>query len=185
MKVGGERLQKRYLNDTLSALYKTFISVCPLVVSFATFCKYRPKHVVQPKVGSWDTCLCAKCQNFKLLMRCLKSAKVIDAKNREEVFSSLCCDSNSESCLFRSCDKCKINGLKFNIHNGNMKISYQQWVTKKVPHRTEANRTQSITRKETKECTISQCVKLFKDMLPANMSHVGRIVHQREQWKLL
>lgn len=126
VKVDGEKIQKRYLNDSMLYLYKNFIKTATLVVSYSTFCKHKPKEVVAPKIGSWDTCLCPKCQNFKLITGSLHSVQVINAKNKTEIANAVCCDSENEKCLLRSCNECKQTTLIFNDCDKNVQISYEQ-----------------------------------------------------------
>lgn len=184
--VNREKVQKRYLTAPMSTLYRKFLSQTPLVVSFSTFCKHRPPHVVEPKFSDRDTCLCEKCDNFKLLFNSLKTAQVLNVKNREDLFNGMCCDTtNKEKCLFRTCKECKSKDIEYNITNGNGRITYEKWVTKKIPHRSKPNKTMIISKKEEVETTVTQCVSTFKEMLKMHMKHVGRVLHQRAEWKYL
>jgi hypothetical protein len=183
--VNKEKLPKRYLNGPMNTLYPRFLRQCGLVVSYSTFCNNKPENVVYPKFSGRDTCLCEKCDNFKFVMNSLKIAKVIDVSNKDVLFSALCCDSQKPECLLRSCNKCKSRQLDFKVADGRAQISYYQWVNKKVPHRSDPQKTMSITKKELKESTVSECVTIFKDMIVKMMGHVGRIIHQRQHWKLL
>ena len=183
--VNGEKVQKRYLNDTLSALYKAFCSKSSVPISFSMFCKYRPKFVVIPRFKDRDTCLCVKCENFKLLLSGLKAANVVEEKNKNDILSTMCCDIANEDCLFRKCQMCLTNSVNYNVAVNEEKIQYQRWGTANVDHKTKPGVSVKITQRETKETSVGAAVKLFKGMLIDYMAHVARIIHQGSAWKIV
>ena len=57
----GEKTQKRVLTDYLSTLYNKFISENESIkLSFASFCRIRPQHILLTSLITRDTCLCTK-----------------------------------------------------------------------------------------------------------------------------
>ena len=183
--VDKQKVQKRYLNDTMSALYPKFAASSSVVVSFSTFCQYRPKHVVTPKFTGRDTCLCVHCENFKYLVKSLKDAKVISEKSREEVFSTLCCDSGNKNCLLRTCSECASKKIIYDATDKDAKLHYEKWVSCKKEMLNKPASFMKITKKDKVEATVQQVIDIFEEQLVGHMAHVGRIIHQRETVKLL
>ena len=65
--IAGERSQKRILTDYLSTLYQKLVSENPgMKLSFTSFCRIRPKHILLELFITRDTCLCTKHQNVSL-----------------------------------------------------------------------------------------------------------------------
>ena len=71
--IAGERSQKRILTDYLSTLYQKLVSENPgMKLSFTSFCRIRPKHVLLMSFITRDTCLCTKHQNMSLTLKAVK-----------------------------------------------------------------------------------------------------------------
>lgn len=99
---GKQKMQKRYLNDTLTNLHKKFIlyDITHRELSYSEFCKLRPFWVVPPKRTERDTCLCKIHENVTLIVAKLHHLNIISEKNPEEVLKSLTCKGNmAEKCL--------------------------------------------------------------------------------------
>jgi hypothetical protein len=68
-----ERVQKFVLSDYLKNLYLKFKAEnIDMKISFATFCRARPKHVTLVNYAARITCLCTRHQNFALKLQSLK-----------------------------------------------------------------------------------------------------------------
>lgn len=52
-KIDGVRYQTRYLNGTLKDLHKKFVT-SSFKISFALFCRVRPRWIIKAKVNSRD-----------------------------------------------------------------------------------------------------------------------------------
>jgi hypothetical protein len=67
------RKQKFVLNDYLRNIYIKYRAEYQNEhISFATFCRARPKHIALVNFAARVTCLCTKHQNFALKLQCLK-----------------------------------------------------------------------------------------------------------------
>lgn len=76
--------QTRVLTDFLYNLYQKFLSENPeCTVSFATFCRIRPKHVQLSAFISRSSCLCTKHQNMALTAKTLRKEGVNVSANPE------------------------------------------------------------------------------------------------------
>lgn len=85
----GERNQKRILTDYLSTLYQTFLSEHPRIkLSFTSFCRIRPKHILLTSLITRDTCLCTRHQNMTLTLKAVKRQGVDVSLNGEKMLES-------------------------------------------------------------------------------------------------
>ena len=74
LKLDKEKSQKDVLNDNLDVLHKKYTQEhLDNRVSFAVFCKARPKNILPVSYASRKVCLCQRHQNFALKLRALKS----------------------------------------------------------------------------------------------------------------
>ena len=89
VKDGSEHKQKRVLNDSLKFLHMKFQSETDKKVSFATFCRLRPKNVSLTRYITRNQCLCQKHQNMALSLKALKSAGVTVPLNPDEFVRKL------------------------------------------------------------------------------------------------
>ena len=67
------KIQKFVLSDYMHNIFLKFKAENPNEkISFATFCRSRPKHVSLVNYAARITCLCTRHQNFALKLQCLK-----------------------------------------------------------------------------------------------------------------
>ncbi|KAL0829510.1 hypothetical protein ABMA28_003030 [Loxostege sticticalis] len=128
IKKAGEKKQKRYLTDNLKNLHTRFVNE-NFVISYSTFCKYRPFWVVFPK-DDRKTCECKLHSNVNYLIRALKNAKIITETTGTEVINSICCETKRE-CLERKCEVCASKVLNYQEFQNDEKIAYYQWIVEK------------------------------------------------------
>lgn len=187
IKVDGEKVQKKYLNDTLQELHKIYLSVSDRKVSYSTFCKYRPKNVVTPKLTERDTCLCKKCENFRLLVFAAQSEKlIVEGTPRELIKSIICSENATEECYFRKCKNCKGKKINFTCQkNSNSKIKFKEWATVKenvISKKTKQPITMKVTKRVEKTVSVKTAVNLLSSSLTEYMAHKQRAFHQSEEW---
>lgn len=180
-----DKRQKRYLNDSLFNLHKTFCLENPhLRISYATFCKVRPFWIVAPKVSERDTCLCVVHENMELLTNKLFNNKVIAQSSPRQICKVLCCEGDhlKEECLQRSCKLCKNNMISMlpSICEENSTIAIPQWVSKKVLIKVKGKE-KTCTKSVKEELKITK--KDSFDMLQKNifkyMLHIRNMRHQQ------
>lgn len=120
---------------------------------------------------------------MSLLVDKLFNKKVIEQNSPYQLCKDLCSESEhlKEKCLERQCNVCehkKITLLSSCVENDT--ITYQQWVTKKVP--ITGKGVEKVCQKSIKEEFTTTNKKLF-DILQASilkfMVHVSKIKHQR------
>lgn len=112
VKINGKRthVQKYLILNTLRESFVLFKERHPEhKVGFSKFCELRPKHCVLPgSAGTHAVCVCTTHQNAKLMMAQCKLPELInnDIKTYKDLTRKMICDSPSDKCYFRECDKC-------------------------------------------------------------------------------
>lgn len=82
----GQKTQKRVLTDYLSNLYAKFVSENEgIKLSFASFCRIRPQHIILTSLITRDTCLCTKHQKMSLTLKAIKRENVSVPINGEKM----------------------------------------------------------------------------------------------------
>lgn len=176
------KMQKRYLNDTLSHIYAKFKIEYPnLNLSYSTFCKMRPFWIVQPVIKARDTCLCLQHTNMSLLISKLNYLKIIDEKTPEILVKSYCCNGGytMERCLERKCSDCKYKEIRTSDYDANEDTYYEKWVTKKETFMIKGKEKQcQRTVKERIICKKEELVVLLKNTFDTFLLHIRNIKHQ-------
>ncbi|WAQ96198.1 hypothetical protein MAR_028888, partial [Mya arenaria] len=95
-----KRIQKRYINDTLLNLYKSFID---LISKCHTL---RPFWVVHKKVDVRKTCLFKLHENVKLRSEKLFRLKIIASPNTNTLIEKNICDVDRYNCAYGQCKEC-------------------------------------------------------------------------------
>lgn len=117
-----EKVQKFVLGDYLKNLYLKFKAENEgLKISFATFCRARPKHVVLVNYAARVTCLCTKHQNFALKLQSLKKHGVTSNTspdsfaqhmNKEELQEKMKSTINDQTVKFKEWKRVKCDDGK-------------------------------------------------------------------------
>ena len=133
---------KRYLTRSIREIYNIFREKNPnSKMSETKFYTLRPKWVLidPPKEG----CLCVYCANFELCLIALKNLKKDTTFNaklvREELFSTIMCDSSSDKCIFDECKECpgpdEISAALLNLPNEE-EVQFALWNNGELEKRT-------------------------------------------------
>ena len=89
-KVGTEKKQIYILSDYLSNLYTKFEAENPEInISFSSFSRCRPKHILLTSFSSRNSCLCTKHQNAALTIKLLKSEGIDLPANPEKALDNV------------------------------------------------------------------------------------------------
>lgn len=140
------KVQKRYLLDTMKNLYKTFLKeggTC----SYSTFVKYRPFYIVSPTIGGRDTCLCKLHSNIHLKFNSLKRHQVLTVTDISQLIKMTVCNMSSKQCMYNECCSCKIRELHFSF-DINTDVEWSEWMRK-----------EEVYKKEGKEVKVIKIVK--------------------------
>lgn len=155
----GEKIQTRVLTDYLSNLHQKFIMEHPNVeLSLATFCRMRPKHILNTSMISRSCCLCTKHQNMALLLRCLKSNGIQVPLNPES--------------FMKQTDQ---PNLQDKLPDD---VKYSQWKRIEV---TEKGKTKNVTRIVELNAEKKLFIESFQAQLKEFESHVFRVRRQYQE----
>lgn len=84
VKVDKQHEQKRVLNDSMSFLHLKYKTETNDTMSFATFCRLRPKNVSLTRYITKNQCLCQRHQNMALTLKCMPSSGATLPVNPDE-----------------------------------------------------------------------------------------------------
>lgn len=178
-----EQIQKRYLNASLREIHKRFMEETNIVISYSTFCKYKPINIKMPKVSMRDTCACIIHENLNLLVAECKKFGITDYHNSESLSFSQCCLKAKEACLARTCENCKDKGivLKLDKIDPTQVKSFCQWKSKSEIRKSEKTGEMinvKLTLKESEEAPVQEICDLLRKQQKDFMGHLLRIRHQ-------
>lgn len=171
-----EHVQKFVLNDYLRNIYLKFKAEFPqLKVSFATFCRGRPKHVTLVNFAARVTCLCTKHQNAALKLQCLKKYGVtnntspdsfVQSNTKEELTQNLSTNLTSNEIVFKQWKRVKCDDGKQRTKLIEMRKDTKKFIEEVSDEfedfRNHNNRVQSQF----------QSFKYMKESLKSNPDHV-------------
>lgn len=108
------KMQKRVLNNTLQNLHKSFCAEYPGArCSYASFCRWKPFWIIDPKCDQRDTCYCKLHANMQYMMDRLKEHKIISKQSMRELSEKICCSHVTKECMYRECKKCEKKQIEF------------------------------------------------------------------------
>ena len=153
-------------------------------LSYTTFTRLRPFHVVYPNVNQRETTACKAHSNCELLSSKLHQIGVLKSKNINEIVDLIVCSSTDISCMYSTCKKC-CNNLS-NMYTGiditefKDPIEFYQWQTK------SENRTSikgesievKINTKSVLHDSVNNICALLESQLRELLPHQYRIYHQ-------
>jgi hypothetical protein len=123
-----EKRQKRYLLEGLDSLRAKFLAENPgVVISRTTFYRWKPWHVVRPKLMNREHCLCKLCTNLDLLVKALHAARMVDSNNKHDLLLSVLCSDESPDCLTQACDDCSDKSPVNDTAALEGQVSYHKW----------------------------------------------------------
>lgn len=182
--------QKRFLNDTMRNLYKTFIFLHSYKISYSFFCKCRPFWVVYQKLHQRDTCLCKIHANMDYAVSSLFMNKVINEKTGKDIAAKLCCSGDyrpSVSCLLRKCKKCTNNEIHFHEFDGEVEVNYFCWVQQKEKFKDKTGNYKEVnhTIKLHKRISLYTLAQILLSTIDRFMAHEAAILNQFSELKYL
>lgn len=175
--------QKRFLCDNLKVLHKKFVETTNKKISYALFCRCKPFWVVKRKISELDTCMCVYHENFNLKFSKSKFLKLVNFSSASDLISSLCCDVEKKTCMYRQCDECKDRSIQFSniaVLKDSDSCFYHEWKT--VTEERQKNE-KKFNVKVTKKIKIISTVAALKEALVKSlesfMAHKYRAFHQQ------
>ena len=164
IKVNGEKIQRRILNDYVKNLYVKFSAThTNLAISWGRFCQYRPEHVTLASFGSRNTCLCQTHQNLALKLTVLYQLKLVTTKNPDEFIAG----SDDDTAIAQKLDQ---------IPEETEIIRFQEW--KRMPRTKQNGEVKYVTKLVDSELPRGQFIVTFISDITNFRGHVQRIKAQ-------
>ncbi|KAJ8669858.1 hypothetical protein QAD02_001117 [Eretmocerus hayati] len=183
IKINGEKVQKQYLQGSLRDLYAKFCSDDNLKMSYSSFCKYKLKNCVEPKLDARDTCACIIHMNFDFMTESLSKKGVISENSAHQVAKSLICETRSTDYYSRECRECQDKEITFNTEKSPELVSFNKWKTvteTRTSIKSKKEITVTVPRKETLTCTVEELIRYFLSERKVFMKHEMRVYHQEK-----
>lgn len=182
--------QRRYLNASMSELYKDFVQENGKITSYTTFTRMRPFYVLKPSDLDRDTCLCKIHTNIELKTNVLKQYKVIEESNPHKLTEVIACDKSSANCMYGKCIHCKDKMVPVNIEKPNERVSWHEWQI--INQLKTKNIGGSVNVREVKvsaKVKIDDFVEILESKFQKDMKkfkmHIFNIKKQNEAYKLI
>lgn len=183
--------QRRLLLDSMTNLHEKFCAeYVENIVSYTVFTRYRPFWVRMPTSKDRETCLCKKHDNIQLMADKLFQLKVLKSKFCEDYLQHVCCDVFDKSCMFRECETCNKQEIKFvedGVPGNDTVVFWHQWTTSKHDYEKKGeSKSTNITEKSVKKGTLNELKTQFSYKVSTELCrHVFIIRHQFRAYKSL
>ncbi|KAL5010757.1 hypothetical protein ScPMuIL_013062 [Solemya velum] len=181
--------QRRILLDTISNLYRKYVSEDSRKIGFSTFCKLRPFWVTPPKEKDRKTCLCKTCENTQYLADALHKVGCLDSRDMEIITRQAACSTTSQKCMYSECDMCNEMDITNDQIRGkrDMTVSWTQWKNVKEERvlKSGVKKDVVLTVNETVTGTVDELLDSFYDMLCLYKKHTFNIRNQLHHYKVL
>lgn len=177
--------QKRILTDSLKNLFEKFRSEFTIhKVSYTTFTRFRPFYVVPPPPAEKrETMKCKIHYNAELKALKLHHHGVLKSGNLSALVENVVCSTEERACMYRECRQCKDNMIHIyadtTLRSSKEKITYSEWNSVKEQRQSHKGEIEvQVTKKVTKEDSITNLCVTFEDDFQALLMHEYRISHQ-------
>jgi hypothetical protein len=192
----GIKMQRRYMKDTGKNLLRKYNESTHFRVSYASFMRLKPFHILQRSIHQRETCGCQKCSNLFYMARSLKNRGVLKSDNIVELSKNYyCMDANdriSESCVDKKCSTCpKKLPIDENTIGMDAEIKWHQWVSTKIDLNTRTDGTgpsykSRVTTKIERQGTVIELAEqLEEEFSIRGARHIATYMHQQSVlWEL-
>ncbi|CAH2095607.1 unnamed protein product [Euphydryas editha] len=134
------KMQIRYLLESLTKLRHKFVQETNIPVSYTTFTRCKPFFVLSPNLSNRETCACKKHGNIEFKYAALKTLSILKFKDLDEFMKSIVCDTQKKECMYSECKKCYSKATTvYNLLECNLddKVSWLEWTVKKIEYQKE------------------------------------------------
>ena len=128
-----EKRQKRYLTDTMRNLYKKYLKESPVnsKMSYTTFTRLRPYHVIPPRAEDRNTCACIIHSILKLKVQKLMHLNAIKTSDHKSLVAATVCDMKSIDCMYGKCNNCLDMDIPTTVPNMSDLTTWWMWQKKR------------------------------------------------------
>ncbi|GFR64691.1 hypothetical protein ElyMa_003638800 [Elysia marginata] len=163
LKRGAAKMAKRILEKPLVELYNLYLK-SHAKVSFAFFCKNRPKSIKTHLSMKLNQALCEVCENLNLKLKALGSMEV--GRTPFEVQKNMMCPTDKyfkKKCIEGKCQECGARKLREVIKTEDLEkeVEYKEWSWKDV------NRDGGVVKKKALVVRRDTGVEVFEKLIKA------------------
>ncbi|CAK1601479.1 unnamed protein product [Parnassius mnemosyne] len=170
----GQKLQKRFLLETMKNLYKTFKAENPNTkCSYYYFTKNKPFYVVKPSVSGREMCLCKMHTNPVYKARALKNKGIINNDSMSHLIAATVCNPKEQACMYGTCNQCCSFKISSDVDKDTDKIQWKEWVRVEEAYEKDGKRFKAFKNiKKDKEGTSKALLAAFNEELKLLKKHV-------------
>lgn len=180
------KMQKRFLQDSMKNLHLKFLSEEEHVISYSLFCRLRPFWIVHPTLSDRDTCMCKTHENLDFMLQKLQHLKVVNSGNAEALVREIACDTNKIECMYGDCTVCKdLSCPVSEEYSAESKVTFLQWAVVEKEHKNDPLSKSKVTLKQESETTQNELLEKFNDHLQRFKRHLFNIRHQFSHYRAL
>lgn len=180
-----EKRQKRYLTDTMRNLYKKYLKESPAKskISYTTFTRLRPFHVISPRAKDRNTCACLIHSNLRLKVKKLLHLNAIETNDLKSLVADTVCDMKSIDCMYGKCNNCLDIDVPTTVPNISDLTTWWMWQKKrekknKIIQGESKEIIVQTTSKEKIEGPISLLIEDFQKDIKRYKKHIFNISQQ-------
>ncbi|KAH3789996.1 hypothetical protein DPMN_168189 [Dreissena polymorpha] len=179
--------QIRLMNDSLTNLHKKFLYENSSNISFSLFARLKPFWIKRATEKDRETCLCKIHENPILKLNKLASEGVFEHRDLNTLIQDITCDTNSMSCMYRTCTECKDKAFKTNVVKSNINtgkiIEWKMWKNKRIEREITLNgekqvKKSNMTLKSQESGTIETLIGELHEEISRLARHEFNIKHQ-------
>ena len=178
--------QKRTLLASLKNLHRDYCEDrANPTMSYVSFCRHRPRWIIQPRPSDRETCMCTKHANIQLLVDRLYNLNIIEVNRADDICPYVVCNTHSKACMNKKCSECVAKDIGISLPEDLREDSVQFFEWKS---RTECRvvKNRSINVKLMEKCIVvttkADLADRLKSAIPGFLVHVFTI---REQYSAL
>ncbi|KAJ2949525.1 hypothetical protein O0L34_g15446 [Tuta absoluta] len=170
----GEKMQKRFMLDSMKRLYKTFKREnSELKCSYFYFTKNKPFYVLKPSVSGREMCLCKTHTNPTYKAHALKNKGVINTSDLNTLISSTVCNSKDQACMYGTCKECKDMKIEAKTDKNKEKINWKEWERVEELYEKDDKQKKAFKHvKSVKAGTVEELMNIFNKELKELKKHI-------------
>ena len=134
------KMQRRYLLESMPKLRYKFIQETNIPVSYTTFTRCKPFFVLSPNLSNRETCACKNHGNTEFKYVALKTLLILKSKDLDDFVKSIVCDTQKKECMYSECKKCHSKATTvYNLSECNLDdtVSWLEWTVQQIEYQKE------------------------------------------------
>lgn len=188
VKIAGEKVQKQILYSSVKDLCDRFNSQKGRKVSYSSFASHRPRQCTFPQIQARYTCACITHENMKILIKYLKTKKILSEGTDYQAVKSVTCEKSSLDCFSRKCPNCSNKKISLRFEKDMGLHSFKKWVQvreDRISEKTKRPIVVTIAKKQEILKSSEQLESYFEQEFSEFLQHIFRCLFQQRAIKNL